>query len=208
MTGGVAGVILAGGLSRRLGGGDKCLSEVGGMTLLARIAARLRPQVTALALNANGDPARFADSGLEIIADPVEGHRGPLAGILAGMQWAADRPGCTHVVSVPGDTPFIPGDLVPRLLAANQGAENRIVVAASSGRRHPVIGLWPVNLAGALEAWLRAGHGKVAGFIDGRQHCDVDFSPVPWRGGTLDPFFNINTAEDLELARQYLAEAS
>ena len=145
------GVILAGGLARRMGGGDKALRRIGGQTLLALVAQRLRPQVAAVVLNANGDPARFAGHGLPVVADGVAGNPGPLAGILAAMNWAA----ATHtaagwIATVPCDTPFIPADLVARLHAAQMPAEAMLSMACSHGRGHPVVGLWPVALRSAL----------------------------------------------------------
>lgn len=206
MTGRLAGIILAGGLSRRMGGGDKTLYRIGERSMLERIIERLRPQVTELAINANGDPARLREHGLEIVADPIEGHPGPLAGILAGLQWAADRPGLTHIVTVPCDTPFFPVDLAARLFAANQGSESRIVLAASTHGLHPVVGLWPIALAGALESHVEAGNAKVTGFVDLHEHHAVEFPPIAWSGGWLDPFFNVNRPEDLELARRFAVE--
>ncbi len=150
----VVGLLLAGGQSRRMGGGDKCLRLLGGETILARIIARVRPQVHRLLLNANGDPARFAPYGLPVVADSVEGFAGPLAGVLAGLDWAAAKaPDCPWVASVPTDAPFLPPDLVARLFAAaDQGAE--MACAASGGQSHPVVGLWPVRLRGDLRRAL------------------------------------------------------
>jgi molybdenum cofactor guanylyltransferase len=141
------GVILAGGLARRMGGGDKPLREIGGRSILARVIARLAPQCDGLALNANGDPRRFASFGLPVIADGVKNHPGPLAGILAGLDWAAaNRPYAQWIVSAAGDCPFLPGDLVARLREALQARGAELAVAASLGQSHPVIGLWRVAL--------------------------------------------------------------
>src|SRR5438128_8375612 len=141
------GVVLAGGLARRMGGGDKARLRVGGRTILERVLARLKPQCTALILNANGDPARFADTGLEIVPDGVPGFAGPLAGILAGLDWAAAHAAdVAHVVSVPGDCPFLPDDLTVRLVAARAGARTPLACARSGQWRQPVIALWPVAL--------------------------------------------------------------
>src|SRR6202789_4411347 len=148
---GVPGVVLAGGLARRMGGGDKPLREIGGRTILARVIARLGPQCERLLLSANGDPLRFASFGLPVVADGVKQHPGPLAGILAGLDWAAaHQPNAQWIVSAPGDCPFLPRDLVARLRQAvsAQGAE--LAVAASQGRAPPVIGLWKVGLRDAL----------------------------------------------------------
>ncbi len=150
----IAGVILAGGLARRMGGGDKALMRLGGETLLARVIARLKPQVGEVVLNANGDPGRFAEFGLPVVADTVEGFAGPLAGILAGMRWAAAR-GHTHVASAAGDTPFFPADLVARLTQAVRSGGQPIALAATNDperglSEHPTFGLWPVDLADNL----------------------------------------------------------
>lgn len=206
MTGTVAGVILAGGRASRMGGGDKGLLQLGRSTILARIIERLRPQVRWLALNANGEPSRFGGHGLPVLSDPVEGHAGPLAGILAGLQWAADMPGCTHIVTTAADTPFIPPDLVARLLSANEGSENRIVYAQTENGAHAVIALWPVNLTDPLDGHLRGGGAKVMDFIRGHDHRGAYFPLLSASEGQHDPFFNINTPEDLELAQRIVAE--
>src|SRR5262245_16339812 len=157
----VTGLLLAGGLSRRMGGGDKCLRPLAGKPMLAHVIDRLRPQVGALVLNANGDPARFAPYGLPVVADPIEGFAGPLAGVLAGLQWsAAHLPKARWIASVSTDAPFLPADLVPRFLAAVEGRPETIALAASGGALHPVIGLWPAALAGDLEGALRQGVRK------------------------------------------------
>jgi molybdopterin-guanine dinucleotide biosynthesis protein A len=198
----VAGVILAGGLARRMGGGDKCLLPLGAGTLLDAVIARLRPQVETLVLNANGDPARFARFGLEVVSDPVPGFAGPLAGVLAGLEAAAGRnPPFPWVVSVAADTPFFPTDLVARLLeaVAREGAE--LVCASSSGRPHPVFGLWPARLAGELRrALVEEGLRKIDAWTARYRLALVD-----WPGEPLDPFFNVNTPEDLAEAARLLA---
>jgi molybdopterin-guanine dinucleotide biosynthesis protein A len=200
-AGGVLGVILAGGLARRMGGGDKPLRALGGQPLLAHVARRLAPQVDALLLNANGDPARFADWGLPVVADGVAGHPGPLAGILAALDWAAARrPELAWVVSVPGDTPFIPPDLVARLRAGRAAAGVPMACARSGGRLHPPLGLWPVALRQALREALLRGERRVAGWAAGPGCVAVDWPDAP-----LDPFFNANTPEDLALAARLLA---
>ena len=153
-------ILLAGGLARRMGGGDKPLRLLGGRTLLDHVIGRIRPQAAAMALNANGDPARFAAWGLEVVADTVADTPGPLAGILAGLRWAA-RLGAETLLSVPTDTPFLPHDLAARLEAARVAAGVPLACAASGGWTHPVIGLWPVALADAMEADLRGGMRKI-----------------------------------------------
>ena len=199
---GVPGVLLAGGLARRIGGGDKPLREIGGHTILARVIARLAPQCDCLALSANGDPLRFASFGLPVLADGVKQNPGPLAGILAGLDWAAaHRPGAQWIFHAPGDCPFLPRDLVARLRQAvsAQGAE--LAVAASQGRTHPVVGLWKVGLRDALrQALVVEGLRKVGGWT-GRYRV----ATVAWPAEPLDPFFNANTVEDLAEAERLAA---
>jgi len=191
-----AGVILAGGLSRRMGGGDKCLLPLGDRPVLAHVIERLRPQVTALALNANGDATRFAPFGLEVLADDAGDFAGPLAGILAALDWAKRaQPSVTAVLTVPADTPFFPRDLVARLAAAGAPA-----LAKSGGQTHPVIGLWPVKLAEELRTALRREGLRKVGAWSGR----LDPAIVDFEIGAIDPFFNINTPEDLVRAEALL----
>jgi molybdopterin-guanine dinucleotide biosynthesis protein A len=196
---GVPGVVLAGGLARRMGDGDKPLREIGGHSILARVIARLEPQCECLLLSANGDPLRFASFGLPIIADGMKQHPGPLAGILAALDWAAARrPNAQWILSAPGDCPFLPRDLVVQLHQAvsAQGAE--LAVAASQGRSHPVIGLWQVASRDALrEALLVQGLHKVQGWT-GRYRV----ATVAWPADPVDPFFNVNTVEDLAEAER------
>jgi len=194
-----AGIILAGGLGRRMGGGDKPLVAIGGRPMLARVVDRLSPQVTRLAINANGDPARFAGFGLPVVADTIAGYAGPLAGILAGMRWAEmAAPDATFVASVAADTPFFPTDLVARLVEATAGDDFTIALAQSPAGAHPVFGLWPVALAGDLEEFLASGEsGKILRFTDRHPRVDVRFDDVRLSGGeAIDPFFNVNTPED------------
>jgi molybdopterin-guanine dinucleotide biosynthesis protein A len=188
------GVLLAGGLARRMGGGDKPLLELAGRPLLAHAAAALAPQCAALVLNANGDPARFAAFGLPVAADTLPGHPGPLAGILAGMRWAAaHHPECPDILTVAADTPLLPGDLGERLAAARGPAA--IACAGSGGRVHPTAALWPVALADRLEAAIRAGARRVLAWAGGEGLALAEFP-----AGSQDPFFNINTPEDLAAA--------
>ena len=200
----IAAVLLAGGLSRRMGGGDKCLRELGGRTLLARIIATIRPQVAALALNANGDAARFAAYDLPVVADPVAGFPGPLAGILAGMRWAAAAaPGCRWLWSLPTDTPFPPPVLATRLLATVEAGAT-IATCASGGRRHPAIALWPVALADALErALVQEDLHKIEVFTGRYARTLVEWPTLPY-----DPFFNANGPEDLIAAERLLRDAA
>lgn len=202
--GDVCGVVLAGGLARRMGGGDKALVRLGGETLLGRVIARLRPQVAALAINANGDPGRFAGFGLPVIPDPVEGFAGPLAGVLAGLLWArAAAPRCPWLVSVATDAPFLPCDLVARLLDAitRDGAD--MACAASAGRRHPVFGLWPVRLADDLARAVRDEGLRKVDVWTARYRLAVAAFPAE----PVDPFFNANRPEDLAEAEAMLARA-
>jgi molybdenum cofactor guanylyltransferase len=198
----VVGVLLAGGLSRRMGGGDKCLRQLGGRTILSRVVACAVGQVDALALNANGDPARFKDYDLPVIPDVIDGYAGPLAGVLSGLDWAArEWPDCHWVASFPTDAPFAPDDLVARLMAAvsDQGAD--MVCASSNGRRHPVIGLWPVALRGALrKAMVEDGVRKVDAWTGAYKLACVNYPVAPF-----DPFFNTNRPDDLEAAEAILA---
>jgi molybdopterin-guanine dinucleotide biosynthesis protein A len=198
----VCGLLLAGGLSRRMGGGDKTLREIGGKSILDRVVERVRPQVSALVLNANGDPARFAAYGLPVVADSIADFAGPLAGVLAGLDWAAaNRPGCAMVASVPTDAPFLPEDLVARLAAGMAEAGADLACAASGGQAHPVIGLWPVRLREDLRrALVDEGLRKVDVWTGRYRLATVEF-PV----GRVDPFFNANRPEDIAAAEGLLA---
>ena len=201
-TFGVPGVILAGGLARRMGGGDKPLREIGGHTILARVVARLAPQCECLALSANGDPLRFASFELPVVPDRIEHYPGPLAGILAGLDWgAAHRPNAQWILSAPGDCPFLPRDLVVRLRQAVSAESAELAVAASGGRTHPVIGLWKVALREALhQALVVEGLRKVGEWTDRYR-----VATVTWPAEPLDPFFNANTVEDLAEAERLAA---
>lgn len=205
------GVILAGGLATRMGGGDKGLLQVGGQSLLSRVCDRLAPQVSGLALNANGDAARFADLGLPVVADSIEGFAGPLAGVLAGLDWAAEQ-GADAIVTAAADTPFFPTDLVARLVAASDGQVHPLVLATtprtgdelkSGGRsrvnRHPTFGLWPVALRDDLRAALHDGLRKVVLWTDQHDGREALFDATPF-----DPFFNVNTPDDLARAEELL----
>ncbi len=193
-------VLLAGGLARRMGGGDKALRTLGGRTLLDHAISRIGPQVAGMVINANGDPARFALWRLKVVSDPIQGFVGPLAGILAGMRWAATQ-GAEDVVSVPTDTPFLPGDLVTRLAAARRASGLPLACAASHGWAHPVIGLWPVALADALETALRAGTRRIDAWTALHGVAQADFEGDP------DPFFNANTPEELAQAETLQSRA-
>ncbi len=198
----VAGVLLAGGRARRMGGGDKTLATLGGETILARIVASARPQVRALALNANGDPTRFAEYGLPVIADVIGDYAGPLAGVLTGLEWAAEHaPDCPWVASFATDAPFVPTDLVARLVAAVERDGAEMACAASGGRAHPVFGLWPVALAGELHHALAAeGVRKIDAWTARYRLAVAEFACDP-----VDPFFNLNRPEDLARAETLIA---
>lgn len=203
----VAGIILAGGLSRRMGGGDKTLLTLGSRPMLSHVVDRLSPQVEAVALNANGDPERFAGFGLPVLPDPLEGHAGPLAGILAGLDWASRQEGITHIATAAGDTPFFPHDLVEKLLGANDGRKERIVLAGSAGRRHPVFGLWPVALRDDLRKWMkRTDTFKVLAWVDLHDHTVAEFEQAGSGTRATDPFFNANTPDELVKAERLLSE--
>jgi molybdopterin-guanine dinucleotide biosynthesis protein A len=195
-------VLLAGGLARRMGGGDKPMRQIGGRTILDRVIARLRPQCDGLVLNANGDPARFASFGLPVIPDSVADFPGPLAGILAGLDWtAANRPDVTWVLSAAADCPFLPRDLVARLQRARSEQNAELAVAASGGQSHPVIGLWRV----ALREELR--HALVVEDIRkiDRWTARYPLATVTWPVEPLDPFFNANTMDDIAEAERLAA---
>jgi molybdopterin-guanine dinucleotide biosynthesis protein A len=197
----IVGLLLAGGQSRRMGGGDKALRLLGGITLLERVIRRLRPQVEALVLNANGDPCRFAQFDLPVVPDSVPGFAGPLAGVLAGLDWTAVHcPDCTYVVSVATDAPFLPRDLVSRLVRDMEKAGADLACAASAGQAHPVIGLWPVRLREDLRhAVIEEAVRKVDLWTARHRLAIVSFPTVP-----VDPFFNANRPEDLAAAAALL----
>ena len=200
----LCGVLLAGGLARRMGGGDKPLMALNGRPLLAHAIARLAPQCAHLAINANGDPARFADYGLPIVADSVDGYAGPLAGVLAGMDYAATHwPQARWLLSAPADTPFPPDDLAMRLKAAMERANASIAVAASGGRTHHAIALWDISLREDLRiALTQEDERKVSAFIARYAHVAVEWPVAPY-----DPFFNVNRPEDIPQAAAIAAQA-
>jgi molybdenum cofactor guanylyltransferase len=198
----IPGVLLAGGLARRMGGGDKPMRQIGGRTILERVIARLEPQCDGLILNANGDPARFAGFGLPVIADTVEDFPGPLAGVLAALDWfAANRPDVSLVLSAAGDCPFLPRDLVSRLYRGLTDENAQLAVAASDGQSHPVIGLWSVALRDELR------HALVVEDIRriDRWTARYRLATVTWPTTPLDPFFNANTVEDIAEADRLAA---
>lgn len=195
----ILGVILAGGRSRRFGGGDKSLADLDGQPILAHVIGQFRPQVGHLILNVNGDAERFAGFGIETIADRESPQLGPLSGLLAAIDWAKDHmPRATLLASVSADVPFLPEDLVSRLdEARQQGA----AIAQSAGRRHPTIGLWPMDLRPTIADTLRRRALSVNALATDLNAVAVNFPMRDIGGREIDPFFNINTQDDLATAR-------
>ena len=191
------GLVLAGGLARRMGGGDKALIQIGGVAILDRVLDRLHGPCAAIVLNANGDPARFARYGLPVVADSIPDYAGPLAGILAGLDWAVvNMPGTEWLVSVPGDCPFLPRDLVERLHAARAAHNTPLACARSGEWRHPVVGLWRVDLREDLRHALA---------VEGLRKIEIwtathGVAIAAWPDQPFDPFFNVNTPEDAATA--------
>ncbi len=187
------GLVLAGGLARRMGGGDKALITIAGVTILERVLTRLRPACTGIILNANGDPKRFASFGLPVIADGVPDFAGPLAGILAGLDWAAAHaPEVAWIASVPGDCPFLPSNLVFRLHEAREQAGTPLACARSGDWRHPVVGVWPLTLREDLRhALIEEGLHKIEVWT-ARHGAAI----AEWPAKPVDPFFNVNTPDD------------
>jgi molybdenum cofactor guanylyltransferase len=199
----IAGVLLAGGQSQRMGGGDKNLRLLGGKPMLAHVIERAKPQVDRLVLNANGDPQRFGGFGLPVISDSITGFAGPLAGVLAGLDWAAKHvPEAELVASFATDAPFFPRDLVTRLGVALEEGGFDLACAQSNGQAHPVFGLWPVSLRAALREALAGGLRKVDRWTARYKLVEVEFLAEP-----VDPFFNANRPEDLAEAERLVALA-
>jgi molybdopterin-guanine dinucleotide biosynthesis protein A len=197
-------VLLAGGQSRRMGGGDKCLATLAGAPMLARIIDRVRPQVGPLVINANGDAARFAPFGLPVAADVVDGFAGPLAGVLTGLEWAAENaPHCEWVASFACDAPFVPTDLVARLVAAVALSGADMGCGASGGRDQPVFGLWPVRVAPALRLALVLEKLRKVDVWTARYHL----ARAEYDGDDTDPFFNVNAPDDMAAAEALIAGA-
>ena len=197
------GVILAGGLATRMGGGDKGRLPLGQGSLISHVIDRFEPQVAGIALNANGDATRFDDLGLPVVSDSIDGFAGPLAGVLAGLDWAAEQ-GAETIVTAAADTPFFPADLVPRLLLEAEGMMHPLVLAATPDEkrgqvRHPTFGLWPVALRDDLRDALNEGLRKVVIWTEKHNGREALF-PV----SGIDPFFNVNTPEDLARAEAML----
>ena len=203
MTPPTLGLVLAGGLARRMGGGDKARIKIGGASILQRVLACLTPQCSRIIINANGDPARFADTGLPVIADSVPDFAGPLAGILAGLDWAAQNvPAAEWLVSVPGDCPFLPKDLVTRLYEARVTSNVPLACARSGEWRHPVVGLWSVKLREDLRhALMSEGLHKIE-LWTARHGIAI----AEWPAAPIDPFFNVNTPKDAAQAEAIAAK--
>lgn len=200
------GLILAGGRSSRMGT-DKAFLEIGGQTILAHVVRRLDPQVSEITLNA---PADFSNPlGLRLLPDVITGQIGPLAGVFSGLRDMLDRGlPATHLLTAPSDSPFVPADLARRL-EAEAVDPNAIVIAASDGRDHPVVGLWPVSIADDLESWLSGpDNRRIKDFLRRHPVVTVEFPMIVTEHGLLDPFFNINTPEDLQEARRFAGELS
>jgi molybdopterin-guanine dinucleotide biosynthesis protein A len=201
------GLVLAGGLARRMGGGEKARIEIGGVSILDRVLATLSEQCAGMIINANGDPARFADTEVPVVPDNVPDYPGPLAGILAGLDWlAAQDNGIEWLLSVPGDCPFLPDDLVERLHLARRemGAGVRLACARSGEWRHPVVGLWPLALRKSLRKAL---------VDEGLRKIDVwtarhGVAVADWPAEPIDPFLNVNTPEDAERATRIALQHS
>jgi molybdopterin-guanine dinucleotide biosynthesis protein A len=194
----VIGLILAGGQARRMGGADKAFLKLGGETLIARAIARARPQAGEIIINANGDLERFASLGCGVIADRIGGFLGPLAGILGGFEWMrVNRPEARWLASFACDCPFFPADMVERLVAEAQSRGVPIAIAASGERHHPVFAVWSASLPVTSESVLRGeGLRKMDDFVAGFPNTRVVFPSAP-----IDPFFNINTPDDLVRAQ-------
>jgi molybdenum cofactor guanylyltransferase len=204
----IVGVLLAGGRSSRMGGGDKCLLPLGGRPLLAHAIERLRPQVDTLVLNANGDPDRFAYLGLPVVADSVENFGGPLAGVLAGMEWARAQRNARCIVTAATDTPFFPLDLVTRLREAAAGRDDALTVARSAEGEHYAFGLWPIALASDVRRALDEGRRKTGDFVHAHGAAPVDFEAERIGAQRIDPFFNVNERGDLARAEALLQQGA
>ncbi|MGI9353358.1 MAG: molybdenum cofactor guanylyltransferase MobA [Rhizobiaceae bacterium] len=198
----VLGVVLAGGLSRRMGGAEKSLLNINDAPLIARVSDRLKQQVTGIIINANGNRDRFGFLNLPVTGDTVEGYAGPLAGVLAGMRWASENTNATHIITAAADTPFFPIDYADSMIAKTVRDNIQIALASSNGRRHPVFGLWNLDLADELEDFLVKEEGrKVMLFVERHRNCLVEFE-----GSDPDPFFNVNTPDDMHLAEKIARE--
>ncbi|MEE2995514.1 MAG: molybdenum cofactor guanylyltransferase MobA [Pseudomonadota bacterium] len=201
----ICGLLLAGGRSRRMGGSEKCLMTLAGQTLLAHLIDIARPQVGPMVLNTNSDPALFSEYELPLVCDAIDGYAGPLAGVLTGLLWAKKfAPGCEWVASFACDAPFVPRDLVAKLLREVEAQGADMACAASGGRHHPVFALWPVRLATELHVAVEGeGLRKVDDWTARFEQVRVEFSAEP-----EDPFFNINRPGDLVAAEAFMGRRS
>lgn len=198
----ILGVVLAGGLSRRMEGPEKSLLKLGEKSLVSHVVDQLKQETPQIIFNANGDASRFSRLRLAIQPDTVEGFVGPLAGVLAGMRWAEEYSNATHLVTAAADTPFFPKDYVSTMLKHIQNQNVEIALASSNGRRHPTFGLWPIKLADALEYFLvDEGNRKVMLFVERYSNCEVSFDTYE---NDIDPFFNVNTPDDMKKAEEYM----
>ncbi len=195
----VAGLVLAGGQSSRMGGRDKCLMPLAGIPLVERVSQKLSAGLPQLLINTNANPDEFSYLGFDVRGDVFEGYAGPLAGVLTGMRWAQEKPDIDWILTAAADTPFFPDNYTETMLASKK--ENDIVLAATNGRRHPVFGLWRVSLADRLQEFLESGDRKVMLFVQQFAHIIQDFE-----AGRIDPFFNLNTPEDWKTAEQMMTE--
>ncbi len=197
------GVILAGGLSRRMEGPEKSLLKLNGTTLVSHVSKQLRQQTENIILNANGDASRFSQLGLQVQKDTIEGFAGPLAGVLAGMRWAQKNTTASHIITAAADTPFFPENYVSKMLNEASRQQVKIALASSNGRRHPVFGLWPIELADDLESFLvDENNRKVMLFVERFTNCEVDFKNMR---NDIDPFFNVNTPDDMHKAQEIIS---
>ncbi|MEO9337871.1 molybdenum cofactor guanylyltransferase MobA [Mesorhizobium sp. SB112] len=204
MKQGIAGIVLSGGLSSRMGGGDKGLLQLAGRSMLSRVLARLLPQVDTIAISANSHPALFSSFDFPVIPDLCEQPAAPLAGILACMEWAARTGSGNRIASVAVDTPFFPKDLVAVLSQELTGSERKIAVASSRGRLHPVFALWDIDLRHDLKTFMNEGKSlSVMAFIKRHGMVECSFPDLGLAGETMDPFFNVNTPDDLATAERY-----
>lgn len=205
----VSGALLAGGRSLRMGGRDKCLIELGGKPLLEHVIARLRPQVHRIVIIANDEPERFEGYCLPVVPDTLEGHAGPLAGLHTALEWSvSETPQARYLLTVPVDTPFLPLDLVAHLYEALREKKASSAVASSGGKLHPVVGLWHVGHIGEVADALQSGVRGMNRFAESQKSAVADFPLFGSGDVRIDPFFNINTPEDLERAQAIFAAAA
>ena len=206
----VVGVVLAGGLSRRMGGNDKSLMQLGGKPMIAYAVKRLTPQTGTVIINANRDSMAYADYSCTVVPDTIEGFAGPLAGVLAGMEWARmNAPNAKWVATAAADTPFFPTNLVASCVTEVGYKQDVIALAKSGDKLHPVFGLWPISLADDLREWLSdEANRKVLAWVDRHNMTAITFPEFELANEMIDPFFNVNNPEDLETAKIIHAQVS